>query len=159
MTDFRIPTSWDRAGLEAVGFRGFVPLVGLDISSLPSRRGVYAVLRSEVVEPPVFLVDNPIKRRKAYTLNQLSVKWLPDHTVLYIGKAESVDGIYGRLGDFSKKSSSHTGGRALWQLAGAHQLIAAWVETPGHIAETVEKSYLQAFRSQHGSYPYANWRL
>lgn len=159
MEEFPIPATWDRAGCEAVGFEGFIPLVGMDVSSLPPRRGVYIVLRPETGVEPVFLDENPITRRKPYALDKLSKKWLPTHTVLYVGKADARDGILGRLGAFSKKASSHTGGRALWQLADAHELIAAWVETPNHVAETVEKSYLQSFRSAFGGFPYANWRL
>lgn len=159
MTDFPLPATWDRAGFEAVGFQGFVPLVGLDIDSLPRRRGVYAVFGSQAAEKPAFLEENPITRRKPYTPGKLSMKWLPAQTVVYIGKADAVDGIYGRLGAFSRKSSSHTGGRALWQLENAHDLVAAWVETPDHVAEIVEKSYLRSFRGQYGSFPFANWRL
>ena len=118
MKEFPIPATWDRAGLEAVGFEGFVPLVDMDVSALPAQRGVYIVFRPETAVNPVFLDENPITRRKPYAPDKLSGKWLQTHTVLYIGKADAIDGIFGRLGAFSEKSSSHTGGRALgsWRM-------------------------------------------
>jgi len=158
MTDFPIPTTWDRAGLEAVGFGGFAPFIGLVIETLPTRRGVYVVLR-ESDQRPAFIDTNVITRRKAYEVGRLEKKWLDGHTIVYIGMAEPVDGLFGRLGDFSKQSSSHTGGRALWQLVDAKDLIVAWVETPDHVAELVEKSYLRAYKAEFKQYPFANWRL
>jgi len=158
MTDFPIPNSWDRAGLEAIGFAGFVPFIGLDIETLPPRRGVYVVLR-ESVQRPAFMETNVITRRRSYAVDRLEAKWLDGQTIVYVGMADPVDGLYGRLGDFSKQSSSHTGGRALWQLVDAKDLVVAWVETPDHVAELVEKSYLRAFKAQFGQYPFANWRL
>ncbi|MCU1471013.1 MAG: hypothetical protein JWQ39_2162 [Glaciihabitans sp.] len=158
MMDFPIPTSWDRPGFEGVGFKGFVPLLGLDRDLLPTRRGVYSVFR-ESASRPTFVDTNVITRRKAYDVGRLNQKWIDGQSVVYIGMAEPKDGLYGRLGDFSRQSSSHTGGRALWQLAGARELIVAWVETPEHVAEVVEKSYLRAFKEANGRYPFANWRL
>lgn len=157
-TDFLIPNSWDRAGLESVGFEKFIPFIGLTVDQLPPRRGVYAVLRLST-ERPALIETNVIIRRKAYTVERLEDKWLDGQTIVYIGMAEPVDGLYGRLGDFSKQSSSHTGGRALWQLADSRDLVAAWVETPDHIAEVLEKSYLRTFKAKFGRYPFANWRL
>jgi hypothetical protein len=157
-TDFPIPTTWDRLGFERVGFKGFIPLLGLDRTLLPTRRGVYAVFR-ESTQRPTFVDTNVITRRKAYDVGRLGDKWIDGPTVVYIGMAEPKDGLYGRLGDFSRQSSSHTGGRGLWQLADATELIVAWVETPEHRAEVVEKSYLRAFKAACGRYPFANWRL
>lgn len=158
MTDFPIPASWDRPGFQGVGFKGFVPLLGLDRELLPTHRGVYSVFR-ESSSRPTFIDSNVITRRKAYGVGRLSDKWIDEQAVVYIGMAEPKDGLYGRLGDFSKQSSSHTGGRALWQLADAADLIVAWVETSEHVAEVVEKAYLRAFKEAHGQYPFANWRL
>lgn len=158
VTDFPIPVSWDRAGLEAVGFEGFVPFIGMDRVLLPPRRGVYSILL-DATERPNFIDTNVIKRRKPYAPSRLSEKWIDGLTLVYIGMAEPSDGLFGRLGDFSRQSSSHSGGRALWQLQNASELQAAWVETPDHVAEEVEKKYLRAFKSEFGQYPFANWRL
>jgi len=157
ISPFPLPPSWDRRGLEAVGFQGFIPFLGLSADLLPKGRGVYAVLR-EQLQRPTFLGTNVISRRKAYDVDRLNSKWLDGQTVVYIGKAAPLDGIYGRLGAFSRQSSSHTGGRALWQLSDARLLTVAWVETLDHGADTVETSYLRAFKELHGRYPFANWR-
>jgi hypothetical protein len=158
MSDVPIPATWDRAGLESAGLRGFVPLIGLDRALLPPRRGVYVVLRDSGTDP-LFLPENPVIRPKKYSVADLSAKWVVDASVVYIGKAEPRNGILGRLGAFSRQAANHSGGRALWQLADANELIVAWVETPDHAAHSVETSFLRAFAAQHGRLPYANWRF
>jgi hypothetical protein len=158
MANFAIPRSWDRTGLMSAGFEGFIPFIGLHIEGLPERRGVYAVLR-ETRERPTFIPTNVILRRRAYDVDRLEAKWLDGQEIVYIGSAEPVDGLRGRLGGFSKQSSSHTGGRALWQLSDAAELVVAWAETPEHSAMAVEKSFLSAYKSAFDQYPYANWRL
>ncbi|UCR89165.1 hypothetical protein [Mycetocola spongiae] len=158
MTDFVLPDTWDREGCNTVGFRGFLPLLGLDIALLPPRRGIYMIFAPEDMGVPVFLDENPLTIRPAYATDRLRAKWLPNQTVVYIGKADGARGLADRLGAFSRQSSNHSGGRALWQLERAPELLAAWVETPDDIAETVEKSYLRAFIAEHGRFPFANWR-
>lgn len=150
--------SWDRPGLTAVGFEGFVPFLGMDRTLLPPRRGIYAILLEQRNRPD-FLSTNIVTRRKPYPVKRLEAKWLDRMPVVYVGSAEPVDGLFGRLGDFARQSSSHTGGRALWQIANARDLVVSWVETPDHTAEVVEKTYLQAFKSEFDHYPFANWRL
>jgi hypothetical protein len=158
MTDILLPPAWDRAGLAAVGFEGFVPLLGLDVRSLPTSRGVYAALRPSA-EAPVFLVANPVVRRRLYSTAELSAKWVPSATIVYLGKADPADGIRGRLGAFSRKAQNHGGGRAIWQLSDAESLLAAWLPTPGSLGAVVETAYLRAFVDAHGRFPYANWRF
>jgi hypothetical protein len=158
VADFPIPISWDRAGLEDVGFLGFVPLFDLDAARLPLRRGVYAVLRQSVVVPE-FLAENPIVKKKRYSIETLTRKWLVDTPIVYIGKADPVDGLFGRLGAFGRRSPSHSGGRAIWQLADTADLIVAWIETPDQTAESVEKTYLRAFHATYDQLPFASWRF
>jgi hypothetical protein len=158
MADFAIPHSWDRTGLMSVGFEGFIPFIGLNVEGLPEHRGVYAVLR-EARDRPTFIRTNVITRRSAYDVDRLEAKWLDGQEIVYIGSAEPTDGLRGRLGGFSRQSSSHTGGRALWQLSDAAELVVAWAETPDHSAVAVEKSFLNAYKSAFDQYPYANWRL
>lgn len=157
MTVFPQLRTWNRDGLLEVGFTGFVPLIGLDVATLPARRGIYVILR-ETDAAPVFVAENPITRRTPYSVEQLRLKWVPDQSIVYVGKADPSDGIRGRLGAFSRKSSGHSGGRALWQLADASSLLAAWMETPGFLSAHLETEWLKAFRRQHGTYPFANWR-
>jgi hypothetical protein len=137
MADFAIPRSWDRTGLLSVGFGGFLPFIGLNIEGLPKRRGVYVILR-EARDRPTFIRANVITRRSAYDVDLLEAKWLDGQGIVYIGSAEPVDGLRGRLGGYSKQSSSHTGGRASWQLSDAAELVVAWAEAPEHSAVAVE---------------------
>ena len=158
MAEFELPVSWDRAGLEAIGFHGFVPLIGLDLNAVPRRRGVYAIVR-ESVTTPSFVPTNPVVKKKLYSIDALTRKWIPGSSVVYIGKAEPVNGLSDRLRAFSRMATNHSGGRAIWQLTDAAELLVGWLETPNNVAEIVEKSYLRAFRDAHGGLPFANWRL
>jgi len=152
-----LPAAWNRSELERLGFTGFVPLVGMDRSLLPRRHGVYVVLY-ESDERPAFLASNVITKRMPYDPVHLEGKWLMGASVVYIGKAEGREGLHTRVGAFSRQAENHSGGRALWQLDIAGDLLVAWLETSGKSALAVEKSYLQAFKAEHGSYPFANRR-
>jgi len=154
---FSFPASWDRPGLEEFEFEGFIPLIGLDVSLLPPRRGMYVVLR-EARSAPVFLATNPITRREPYPIERLEKKVTRGHEIVYIGSTDGAGGLRDRLGVFSTQSSSHTGGRALWQLNDARKLIAAWKETPTEASGVVESRWLLEFKREHGAYPLANWR-
>ena len=161
MTDFPIPASWDRPGLEAVGFEGFLPFQALPTVSLPREPGIYAVLRLASTEPTLLAV-NPAKKQRgmdpAYAIEKLQAKWVPGSTIVYIGKAKPKNGLHARLTQYRKKAANHWGGRAIWQLADAAELLVAWVETPGHDPELIEKRYIRAFEALHERFPFANWR-
>ena len=43
-TNFTFPSSWDQDGLAAMGFKGFVPLVGLTVKDVTPGKGIYVVL-------------------------------------------------------------------------------------------------------------------
>ena len=152
-----LPTAWNRSELERLGFTGFVPLVGMDLSLLPRRHGVYVVLH-ENDRRPEFLASNVITKRMPYDPVHLEGKWLAGASVVYVGKAEGREGLHTRVGAFSRQAENHSGGRALWQLDSAGDLLVAWLETPGESALAVEQSYLQAFKAEYGSYPFANRR-
>lgn len=161
MTDFPIPTTWDRQGLETVGFKGFLPFETLNSVSLPESPGIYVVLRSANTEPTLRPV-NPAKKQKGkdptYLVEKLQAKWVPGCTVVYIGKANAKKGLHGRLTQYRKMAANHWGGRAIWQLTDAAELLVAWVETPGLDPEPIEKSYIRAFKTSYERFPFANWK-
>ncbi|WP_423923805.1 hypothetical protein ACPEEZ_06115 [Frigoribacterium sp. 2-23] len=152
-----LPREWNRAELKRLGFTGFVSLIGMDRSVLPREHGVYVVLH-ESGERPRFLATNVVTKRLPYDPAQLEKKWLTGRSVVYIGKAEGIRGLHARVGAFSRQAENHSGGRALWQLDSAADLLVAWLETPGVSALKVEQTYLQAFKAEHGGYPFANRR-
>jgi hypothetical protein len=150
-----LPGSWDRAGLEAVGFSGFVPFAALAGAGVPTGRGIYVVLRTAIT-PPVLLELTTARAGSAYPLADLEARWVAGTPVVYIGKAEPVGGLRKRLGQYARRGSSHTGGRSIWQLADQEELLVAWVTTPGEIAEEAEIRYRDAFAEIYGRWPFAN---
>jgi hypothetical protein len=152
-----VPAAWNRLELERVGFVGFVPLIGMDRTQLPRRHGVYVVVH-ELEQQPEFLDSNVIDKWPPYPSAQLRERWLTDVSVVYIGKAEGKVGLHRRVGAFSRQATNHSGGRSLWQLVTSRDFLVAWLETPGESALAVEQRYLQSFKAEHGSYPFANRR-
>ena len=67
-------------------------------------------------------------------------------------------GLRDRLKPFSKKSASHSGGRAIWQLQEADSLLVCWIETPGYRADRVEDDFIDQFKAVYGLTPLANVR-
>mgnify|MGYP001983584976 FL=1 len=154
----RMPAVWDRASLEAVGFVGFVRFADLAAARVPTEAGIYVVLRPAATSPELLELMRA-RAGSAYPLDDLATRWVSGTPVLYIGKAEAkVGGLRKRLGQFARKGASHQGGRSIWQLADHGDLLVAWVETPGQIAEDVEIAYRAAFAEQFGGWPFANRR-
>lgn len=152
-----VSAAWNRLELERVGFVGFVPLIGMDRTKLPRRHGVYVVVH-QLDQEPEFLDSNVIDKWPPYQSAHLRERWLTDAPVVYIGKAEGKVGLHRRVGAFSRQATNHSGGRSLWQLEKSQDLLVAWLETPGESALAVEQRYLQAFKAEYGSYPFANRR-
>ncbi|VXC39381.1 hypothetical protein [Plantibacter sp. T3] len=149
--------SWDRRGFEMDGFEGFVPLVGLDPKHIPDAHGVYALLRASN-HPPVFLIENPVRRArlKLYSVEYLATHWVQETAVIYVGKAAGSAGLRDRLTPYSRKSSSHSGGRAVWQLADSDEVLVCWkvLDDP----RDAETRLIRAFKASHnGMRPFANW--
>lgn len=156
-----------RADLEALGFTGFVPFVGLPTSSVPEAPGVYAVVRT-TASKPAFRSVSPAGRFKgrdpSTATDALLAKWVQGAEVLYIGKATG--GIGGRRGlrkrldEYRRHGAGdavgHWGGRYVWQLEDSDQLLVAWLETLARDPGEVESELITAFRSGTGSLPFAN---
>ncbi|WP_308465635.1 IS110 family transposase [Rathayibacter soli] len=155
-TNFPLPTSWDRKGLAAAGFEGFVPLVGLVMKEVTPEKGIYAVLRPNSDAPYTLLEHSPLDR---YTLEDLERRWIPGAPIVYIGKAgspTSKGGLKSRLNPFGRKARSHSGGRSIWQLDDVDQLLICWIKTPGMDPQDVERDYLDEFARVHLAQPFAN---
>jgi hypothetical protein len=148
--------------LRAEGFSGFVPLLTLDTSKVPSTGGVYVVLR-ESDDPPAYLAVSPAghfkKKDPTVGVAKLEAKWVHGCAVVYVGKGDNLRRRLTEYRDFGAgKAVGHYGGRYLWQLSDAASLVVCWRETPGKDPEDVEGDLLTAFKAAYGKYPFANHR-
>lgn len=125
----------------------------MNTSDIPGQHGIYVVLRPYPDAPYVFAEKNPLG---AYTLDDLQRRWLAGAPIVYIGKAGSMGGLRERIRRYSRKRSNHSGGRSIWQLQDADDLLICWITTPGLNARHVEEDYLDEFKEAHGSQPFAN---
>ena len=159
------PETWDRGGLEARGWDGFIPLATLNDSAVPDGPGVYVVLRDDATEP-VFLPERPhasARQAQGYTESDLRSRWVPDASVLNIGRAGT--SLRKRLRQYRKfgegSGLNHKGGRSVWQLADASRLTVAWRQFPiafdGLGTRTAESGLIAKFQEAHGgAMPLAN---
>ena len=103
--------------------------------SVPDVPGVYMVLRDSG-ERPDFLARGSGGYFKGkdpnVPLSELCANWVEGAKVLYIGKAKSLRkriSQYLRFGD--GRPVGHWGGRYIWQLADAQELIFCWMPVDG----------------------------
>lgn len=155
--------SFTRASLEEDGFCGFVPLHTLDVEVVPPIPGVYAVVRRSV-DPPAFRRENPGGRFKSLDptvpISKLAAKWVEGCSVLYIGKAGSgkatLRSRIRQYRDFGQgKPVGHCGGRYIWQLADARDLLVCWKSTSANPRDE-KKVLLARFQGCYGRLPFAN---
>lgn len=156
-------TTFTREGLGAARFTGFISISALRTkltSTVPDEPGIYVLLRPDD-SAPVFLEVSTggwyQGRDPSVSLERLQAEWLAQEEVAYIGKADSLQdrlGLYLRFG--AGEDVRHYGGRLIWHLAAAEQLIVAWRQTEIPLAE--EKQLLAEFRARVRRYPFANLR-
>lgn len=158
---FGAPLSWKAAGKK--------------LGSIPNDPGVYVIIGKKSKTAPIdpSMIMSWIARCPKMKLNgtkptakgqtaYLSSYWLPNETVLYIGKAGS--NLRTRIGQFLKHNlgakSPHSGGQWLLALSTLPSLQIYWsiAESKSHAAE-LESRALLFFASQAdtvGSLPFAN---
>lgn len=151
------------------GFYGVVSVKSLlnNYSQIPAIRGVYMVLRIITKEP--FFLD---KGSGGYfkgtdpnvAIKILQEKWVYNTPVLYIGKAggEGKEAtLRSRILQYLKfgqgKPVGHKGGRYIWQLSDAEELLFCWKPLPTDEPEDVESMLISEFKHQYaGKRPFAN---
>lgn len=154
--------------LKAEGWQGFKTIAELktSVSEIPKAMGVYMVLRLSS-EAPHFI--NPgtggfFKGKDPNVpISELQSEWNDNSLIMYIGKAGSSSGnatLNSRLSQYMKfgcgKNIGHWGGRYIWQLSDADQLIVCWIPTTKE-PEGVEFVLLREFQIHHGGkLPFAN---
>ena len=150
-------TTLEQKGFE--GFLSFTKLKGGDLSEVPSKPGVYVVVRPEGWKPE-FMDHNPGGKFKGrdptVDRSKLAEKWVDEATVLYIGKTDGT--LIARISKFAKfgtgKPVAHWGGRYIWQLGDSQSLLIAWrsADEPREL----EKKMIQSFKVTYGKRPFAN---
>lgn len=159
------PDAWNRLALARLGFVGWHRFGDLrsHLRSIPGdARGVYLVYR-DVDTRPRFLATNPGGTwggDPTVAVEVLGQKWVDGAHVLNIGKA-GPRRLRSRLREYhsfgSGGSGRHRGGRYIWQIEGAWDLLVAWrVMGAPEVPRTVEEHMIAAFCTAYGTRPFAN---
>ncbi|MFZ3264411.1 MAG: hypothetical protein WA172_10460 [Terriglobales bacterium] len=148
------------------GFEGFVTISALQASKcneVPTKPGVYFILRSDTA-PPDFLsesVGGHFKgKNPTVAVGELESKWVEGAVVLNIGKAGPGATLRSRLKQYMRfgqgEAAGHYGGRYIWQLARSVNLLVCWKPTIDDAPRTVEKALMEEFERVYGKLPFAN---
>ena len=148
--------------MKDAGFKGFIPVSALrerGLKMIPDVPGVYMVLRVSEGAPE-FLETGSGGHFKGKNPNvpvaELAANWVDGTPVVYIGKATSLRKRISQYVRFGQgKPVGHWGGRYIWQLADAPDLLFCGREVDGD-PDAVETELIRAFREAYGSRPFAN---
>ena len=148
--------------MESSGFEGFVTVTDLwdgGLKMIPDVPGIYVVLRVSE-RAPEFLETGSGGHFKGKNPNvpvaELAANWVDGTPVVYIGKATSLRKRISQYLRFGQgKPVGHWGGRYIWQLADASQLLFCWMPVDGN-ADAVETDMICRFRERYGCRPFAN---
>ena len=152
------------AGFE--GFRSVRDLWHSRLVDVPQVTGMYVIARSDL-RSPSFLEVSPAGRFKGrdptIPVAELRDAWVPETCVLYIGKAGELGGdasLRSRLTTYLRhghgRRSPHWGGRAIWQLSDAGDLLVCWRELSPEETRNMERNSIAAFVAHFGKRPFAN---
>ena len=142
----------------------FVRDLDAESREVPSTPGLYVVGR-ESMSLPTFVAVSPASwfKREDPTvpLARLEQEWVSGAQTLYIGSGLDLRSRVGLLVEFSRagraRSVFHRGGRLLWQLADAQELLIGWRMEPDGIG-TTERDLVDEFKEVYGQFPFANLR-
>jgi hypothetical protein len=146
--------------LRDLGFVGWTPLATLRPGDCPSSGGIYVVAygAGNPASFPEVSCGGWFKGKDpAVSQDDLVANWVPDASVVYIGKADNLRRRLREFADFGAgKPVGHRGGRLIWQLPDTSALSIAWKETPGRSPLEAEAELLSMFRVTYGKPPFAN---
>lgn len=143
-------------------FEGFIAIEKLkdDRSMVPQKPGVYFVLRLCETEPKFLEIGTGgffKQKNPNVPIEKLKNKWLECEPILYVGKAENLNNrlsLYMKFGQH--QNVGHWGGRYIWQLADANDLIVCWKVLNNVNPRNYEKDFLEKFYEIKGKLPFAN---
>ncbi len=152
---------FDRDALTAAGFTGWVRFADLPDADAPRAPGVYVVTRAEPTAPRQFLSLSSAgwfkKQDPTVAVQELDRRWVHGAATLYVGKATR---LRTRLDQYRRhgigEPVGHWGGRYIWQLAEASDLVVAWRELAAEDPADAEAELLAAFERRYGALPFAN---
>lgn len=159
----------EREKLIRQGFEGFKTVRELMMScrDIPKEMGVYVVLR-EKDERPMILEKRPFdcqeEKYPSYSKAELEREWVEGTHIVYIGKAGGSNlktGLHKRLSTYIRfgkgKKAAHGGGRSIWQLSDALDLVVCWRILTDEEPCCVESNMIANFCKQHDNKrPFAN---
>jgi hypothetical protein len=158
--------------LRQADFSGFVSIAELrdsDCEAIPREPGVYLVTR-ENSSSHGFLpesVGGHFKGKNPTVSGaMLQQNWVPGTVVLYIGQAgagSSREALRTRITTLLQfgegQPVGHWGGRLLWQLADAPELVVCWSCTAPKDPRDVKRALLEDFKLEFDCLPFANLRM
>jgi len=154
--------------LKELGFQGFVTIGSLfkDSSIIPKVKGVYLILYPSAIAPKFRTIGSGghfKEKNPNVSLQLLQDNWVDDAAIVYIGKAGSESGsatLQSRLKQYLNfgqgKAVGHWGGRLIWQLQLAEDLIICWKTTPHQEPSVVESYLIGKFKKFYKKRPFAN---
>jgi hypothetical protein len=156
--------SFNRSWLEANAFGGFAAVRSLieGTARFPWEPGVYVVLR-ESTEPPRFLEQSPCGHFKGrdptVSVDVLEGRWIEGCDAIYIGQSSNLAERWrARLAFAAGRPVGAWGGRYMWQIEDAQDLVVAYRTCSTGERLTLEGELLKQFRDDWGRLPFANLR-
>jgi excinuclease UvrABC nuclease subunit len=151
--------------IERQGFSGFAAvstLRGSTCRQVPEASGVYLIIRPQP-QPPIFLDHSTGGHFRGQepdvAIQELQQAWVPGAIVIYIGKATV---LRNRLRSYMRfgygEPAPHWGGRYIWQLTDAPDLLVCWKMRSDEKPADVESQLIQEFKTRYGKRPFANLR-
>ena len=153
-----------------LGFEGFKLVRELmqDITIVPKKKGIYLVLCPDE-KSPVFVEKGTggffKEKDPNVSIQELEENWIEGESILYIGKAggnTSKATLQSRIAQYMRfgqgKPVGHWGGRLIWQLKDAKDLLVCWkVLKQEEEPREEERKMIESFKEEHeGKRPFAN---
>lgn len=163
MSDPLSRARFSRAALTGAGYSGWCNRLALRPGGgrkPDAGPGTYVVLRADD-DAPVFLDTSPAWTKHGGPVDRaaLEANWVDGAHVVYIGKANDLSVRVPAMAAFGAgKKVPHGGGRLVWQLEKAPELLFAWrpLRDGFATARDDERAMIENFRAAYGKPPFAN---